>query len=342
MNHQPLIRFELDPKITEEEIAEATYDNEKHVGTSAHFNKLLNLLVNLKAFGNNVKASSVPHLIYEESSHLEPTPTQEKSGKKDTHWGDRRFARLRYGKSSFINREAQYFYDAFQQVFGREWSRLVTRDELILNPLAQTFRTIQDTLLPGIWSELDPIQILRILELGQSAPDLCPKLSIQYADATRISKQREQAPELSEIDSEKCIMPVGTSYYLYVEQPTDTNVLVFEYAETPLLSDELDEPVQAQQLNYVDESQAIQLIGGDNSKPLEIMNHRGNFGYCAISYPADWDIKEAFDLPDKEWLTVSELQRLVKKIRVSMVNENKVQFSLLDYVVLHGNSTRSK
>ena len=68
MNSNNNPRFELKPKITEEEIQAATHKNELHTGRSKHFQELLKMLVATKAFGFNVTAASVPNLIYEQSS----------------------------------------------------------------------------------------------------------------------------------------------------------------------------------------------------------------------------------------------------------------------------------
>ncbi len=330
-------RITLDPKITELEIEENTYNQNEHVGKSKHFKHLFALLVSLRAFGFNITSSNIADLIYEHSSFLESSDAQSESGKNSGFWGDRRFEKLRYGRASFTKREASYIYDVFLNFFGKEWAKLFTPASLVLNSLESTLKLIQDLGLPATWTTLNPVHSLKIISAMQSDTELCPAVAIQYTDSTRISKQSDQEPKLSKVALGQEVMPVGATYYLYVEQgqsiTIDMNILVFEYAENQLSLDGVNEPVQAQLLKNVEASQATQLIGADHSRPLEIMNHLGNFGYCVISYPSEWDVQEAFDLPDDDWWTVSELQKIVKKIRLQINRDNQIKFSLWNYVV---------
>lgn len=181
-------RWELEPKITQAEIEALTHDQSQHVGKSAHFQELLDLLVSVGAFGSNVRASKVADLMYIDSAPLEPTANQAKAGKSKTHWGDRRFEKIRYGRASLTRREAGYFHDAFRRAFGDSWADGISIEALVLQPLRANLRLLRGLNLPGPWDQLNPVATLRLL--AQDGPADAPyrRILIETDESLRISQ----------------------------------------------------------------------------------------------------------------------------------------------------------
>lgn len=332
-NYEP--RFELDPKITEDEILAASHSADDHIGNAEHFNSLLNFLVNLGAFGHNITAPRVADLIYAPSSLLEPTDSQEKAGKPPTHWGNRRFEKLRYGKASFTTREASYFHQVFRRTFGEEWANLITVEELILTPLKETLNRLRQSNLPGPWSRLDPVQVLHILEAGQAGKSEPPSIFITNADETRLTHQGDSNIEhLKSLDN-KPKMPIGSRYFIHVEYPDETKqaCLAFEYTDHPMQIEGKTQMIQGQMLHYRESHKQEVRFTSKGKHPLVITDHPGNFGFCVIAFPKEWDPKEAFLLPSSGLLGVHDMQGLVKRLREWMLKDAPITISLYDYVV---------
>lgn len=335
MNQANTLRFELDPKITESEIEAQTHDKDAHVGQSTHFADLLKFLVALGAFGPNVNAPRVADLIYAPSSWLSPTQSQERAGKSDTHWGHRRFEKLRYGKASFTQREAQYFHDAFRRILGNAWADQITAQTLIHQPLHQTLSQLQQSGLPGPWEKLDPVSTLRLLNATQSNTDTYPRIQICPHSAVRISSQGDLSDQdITEINHLTTLAP-GTEYTLSIQTTDDKqNLLVLELANHPMLIH--GQPIQGQRLSHQTTSGNTSEITGASGQPLKVLDTPGEFAFLCIAYPKDWDVPEAFGIPSTSLLDTEALQVLVQHLRKKLFKGSDVRLGIEGYWVVKG------
>ena len=324
----------LDPKITAAEIETKSHDTAAHVGKAGHFRDTLRFLMHMGVFGRDTKPR-IAGRIYVEESENKLTKAMEKAGKPATLKGDRRLDGLMYGRSSFIDREAQYFHDAFRMAVGHEWADQVPVSEFINTPIRQTIATLVRSGLPGPWETLDPVAALRIIEASLSDSAEKPAISIQMVSGLRISHQGDDAvQDIARVIDSVPLKP-GTELYVMVgDLPAGSAFLILEYAADTFTHPSRNEPLQAQIMRHAEQDGSRIKVVGKSGTPLMIQPTPGEYGYCVIAYPDGWDAAEAFGIDlDATFISTDELRDLVRNLRHLMLEHRSVSMALVDYHV---------
>ena len=324
----------LDSKITAAEIEAKTHDTAAHIGKAGHFRDTLRFLMHMGVFGRDTKPR-IADRIYVEERENKFTPAMEKACKPTTFKGERRLGGLMYGRSSFIDREAQYFHDAFRLAIGHEWADRVSVADFINTPIRKTIATLVRSSLPGPWDRVDPVAPLRLIEAAQSECSGKPVISLQTVSGLRISHQGDDAVrDITRVIDSQELKP-GTELFVVInELPEGSAFLVLEYATDTFTHPSRNERLQAQIMRHTEPDGSRVKVVGQSGGPLTIQPTHGAFGYCVIAFPEGWDRTEAFGVDlNADFISVEELRDLVRNLRHLMLEHRDVSLALVDYHV---------
>ncbi len=327
----------LDEKTSKEERQAHAHKKGGHVGKAVHFKDTFQFLIQMGVFGRLSKAE-IANNLYVDEEQIE-TPAMIKAGKSPTTAGERRLDGLRHGRRSFTVQEAEYFYTAFRDAVGKEWADQIELSAFIKTPIRKTITKLVRSGLPGPWDRLDPVAALRLLNAGQSDRAEKPAIHIRTVSRLRISNQGDGS--LSDLKSviESRVLKPGSELYVNIEGiPAGADFLVLEVADKPFTHSGSNEFYQSQVMGHAKvmtkAGRKHVEIGKGDAGPLEIESISGDFGYCVIVYPKGWDVEEAFGIdPGKRDVTVEDFREAVRKLRLTMLDNDTVSLALIDYHV---------
>lgn len=328
----------LENKINQAEIEALAHVPASHIGKVEHFKETLQFLMQMGAFGRDSK-QAIAFNMYGGEGLNKITPAMHDSGKSQSTAGDRRLENLRNGRSSFIEREARYFHDAFRLAVGHEWAEQVSHSEFVRTPIRNTVTKLMRSGLPGPWDSLDPVAALRILNAAQSVSNGKPEIFIHPVSGLRISHQGDGSFDAMARIIEGQELKVGSQLYVIIDNlASGSDFLILEYADSPFSLPRSNEPFQAQIMRHADEKtengKTRIKVSGERDAPLTIGAEPGGYGYCVISFPKGWDVGDAFGIDlETTPITVQELRELVRLLRKTMLENRAVSISLIDYYV---------
>ena len=290
--------------------------NDDLLGRNKDAGHIIGLIADADGFDGHTSKKGISRLLYVEEPPKSQQNRPDRTQDRGETYGSGRWERLRLGRASFHRSEAIFVHDGLVNGFGADWGRSFQAEELVLISFREFLTRAVTLNLPWPDGKVPPAISMEIVWLSQVGEPLI----IRPIDPSATKLGGPQKSENRNLES-TCSLPRHKADELYALQvrgvsPGEEALFVFEVSQEELAPEGGNEDYCGFPVRLLTAHKSKIIIKDHDGSPFQFYGAKGSFAFFAISFPADWDFVDLFEIdPQREKWTRLELENFVRSLR---------------------------